>query len=212
MLRISNDAKSWQLPAGEPFIAQLQLLGADGKAIDIDDHAMVLSLYSTSNRQVLVRLQGERTSDAAGELFEFVRDGTFSEDLLGKALAIELSRRFKNGREIIVTAKLDIASSAAEVPSLDNGPIGVTATRITLKVGATPAATPTFTISYLPWGTTLDVLDAILGNASTILAGDTRPVNGQPLNAQLAAIAAANTAHAAGNADHAARLAALGVA
>lgn len=56
----------------------------------------------------------------------------------------------------------------------------------------------------------LGLLDAVPAGAGTILAGDNRRVNGEPLNAQLAAISTANTAHAAANADHAARLAALG--
>lgn len=151
MLRIQTDLRAYAIAAGEAWLMETQLLDQNSQALDIPDDALVLTFYDAGTRAIVDQTIGERRQDSTGEYFRWARPGTFTESLYGKALKVELARRYKDSRLVIATGDLTISSTAASVPSLSTAPIGDIITRISIKASAQLGGTPTIAIALRPF-------------------------------------------------------------
>ena len=106
MLQIDDRLASYRIGAGEPWIMSVQMKMMAGSAIiNWSQRRLVLSFYEPG-RVLFHQIEGVYSSDPSGAYFAFVRDGRFSESLLGRSVQVELAERTFNGRDIIATGSL----------------------------------------------------------------------------------------------------------
>jgi len=177
MLRIQNDLRAFQVGRGEPFLMEVQLLDQNSQALDIPDDALSLTLYDSGSTAIVHQENGERRQDGTGEYFRWAYPGTFTQEHFGKSLKLELSRRYKDGRIILINAAdLAIGSSAASVPSLASAPIGDIITRISIKANAQLGGSATVSISLRSWEGALAptfTTEPAIDHDGTPIAGET---------------------------------------
>jgi len=117
MLQIDDRLASYRIGAGEPWIMSVQMKMMAGSAIiNWSQRRLVLSFYEPG-RVLFHQIEGVYSSDPSGAYFAFVRDGRFSESLLGRSVQVELAERTFNGRDIIATGSLSVSTSSAGVAS-----------------------------------------------------------------------------------------------
>lgn len=174
MLRIQTDLRAYAISAGEPWLMEVQLLDQNSQALDIPDDALVLTFYDAGTRAIVDQTIGERRQDSTGEYFRWARAGTFTEGLYGKALKVELARRYKDSRLVISTGDLTISSTAASVPSLSTAPIGDIITRVSIKASAQLGGTAAVTIGVRPFEEAPEFAELpAIAHDGTPIAGET---------------------------------------
>jgi hypothetical protein len=95
----------------------VQMRAFSGSAIiDWSRRRLVLSFYE-GGRTLIEQIEGVYTNDTTGPFFAFVRDGRFTESLLGKSVQVELAERLRDGRAVIATGSLAIGASSLGVTS-----------------------------------------------------------------------------------------------
>lgn len=148
MFLASNDLSQFTLKAGEPLFLEVQFKDSTGAVINLSDKAFVLSFYR-DDRSTEAAIDGEELVDATGRFLRFARDGLFSEGLYGKNLQIELAERYRNGRSVVASGRINVLASAGGVLSFDNGIITKFVTRVTIQDNAVLGGPPTFTQQQL---------------------------------------------------------------
>jgi hypothetical protein len=117
MLQIDDRLASYRIGAGEAWIMSVQMKTMVGSAIiDWSTRRLVLSFYGPG-RALVEQIEGVYSSDATGAYFAFIRDGRFSESLLGKSVQVELAERLLEGRAVIATGPLTVAATSDGVSS-----------------------------------------------------------------------------------------------
>ncbi|GAA3708624.1 hypothetical protein GCM10022268_17430 [Sphingomonas cynarae] len=173
MLLTANDLSAFTLKAGEPFFLEVQQQDSTGAVIDLTGRAFVLSFYR-DDRSTEASIDGEELVDPTGRFLRFARDGQFSESLFNKNVTVELAERYRNGRSVISSGRLNVLASAAGVASLDNGIITKFVTRITIKDNAVLGGPPGFTqqqLLYKPDALTPPVTLGIVKLSGTLTVG-----------------------------------------
>ncbi len=173
MLLTANDLSAFTLKAGEPFFLEVQQQDSTGAVIDLTGRAFVLSFYR-DDRSTEASIDGEELVDPTGRFLRFARDGQFSESLFNKNVTVELAERYRNGRSVISSGRLNVLASAAGVASLDNGIVTKFVTRITIKDNAVLGGPPAFTqqqLLYKPDALTPPVTLGLLTLSSKLTGG-----------------------------------------
>lgn len=173
MFLASNDLSQFTLKAGEPLFLEVQFKDSTGAVIELSDKAFVLSFYR-DDRSTEAAIDGEELVDATGRFLRFARDGRFSEGLYGKNLQVELAERYRNGRSVVASGRINVMASAAGVASFDNGIITKFVTRVTIQDNAVLGGPPTFTqqqLLFKPDAPTPPVTLGALTLSGTLTAG-----------------------------------------
>jgi hypothetical protein len=133
-LTIDNRLTTWRLAAGEPFLFDLMLLNRDGMPVDISSRAYVMSFFKANSRTIIQQINGVERMEGIERFVRFARDGTFSEGFRGQVgIRVELSERFRNGRNVIAAGALTVDDSAFGLSSFDNGVLGHMAARARIR-------------------------------------------------------------------------------
>ena len=134
-LTASSSMISMRLQAGEAFVVLMKV--DDGE--DASGRNFVMSFYG-ADRAVQHVIQGVQ----AGDLFEFIKDGVWTESLYDTpGLKIEIAERMKNGRAVIASPTFTVEPSAGSVEDFSNGVMSRSAVLIKASFKPNGVATAT---------------------------------------------------------------------
>lgn len=150
MLIVDRALASYRLAAGEPWLLYLYPQNVDGTPMALDGRAFAL-VFRAPDRTTLGTIDAELATAVTGmQYLEFVEDGLFSERLYGKVgTRVELTERFHNGRSLMASGALKIDVSAKTVADFANGPIGLVATKVVVRLGG--AVMPVADVAFVPF-------------------------------------------------------------
>lgn len=153
MFRMSSDAQTMRLAAGEPILFDLQLASASGEVEQLSEgnRRFVFAIYDDT-RAAQTYHEALIASDASGEFARWVIDGRESEALLSASgLLWEISERLDNGRDRLAHGTLTIDMSAPRIDDHNGGPVARYITRVVRLFDPSPSLLPTYQVAVLPY-------------------------------------------------------------